>query len=131
MHYNSYNPFEEMLEMEMTQKRIEFIQTMKEALVDMDNDGNDVKFFSSEFLVKKYLHYSDADISLNKKMKKKEDEEMKLAGGEDAEQDFASEDEQLANLLEQTKKRKLELKEEISKKKKKSKPKTKVKSEEE
>lgn len=131
MHYNSYNPFEEMLEMEMTQKRVEFIQTMKESLVDMDNDGNDVKFFSSEFLVKKYMHYSDADISLNKKMKKKEDEEMKLAGGEDAEQDFASEDEQLANLLEQTKKRKLELKEEISKKKKKSKPKTKVKSEEE
>ena len=131
MHYNSYNPFEEMLEMEMTQKRIEFIQTMKDSLVDQDEDGNDVKFFSNEFLVKKYLHYSDADISLNKKMKKKEDEEMKLAGGEDAEEDFASEDKQLANLLEQVKKRKSELKEEISKKKKKSKPKTKVKSEEE
>ena len=56
---------------------------------------------------------------------------MKLAGGEGDEQDFASEDEQLANLLEQTKKRKLELEEEISKKKKKSKPKTKVKPEEE
>ena len=82
-------------------------------------------------MVKKYLHYSDADISVNKKMKKREDEEMKLAGGEGDEQDFASEDKQLAKLLEQTKKRKLELKEEISKKKKKSKPKTKVKSEEE
>lgn len=123
MHYNSYNPFEEVLEMELTQKRVEFIQSMKESLVDMDAEGNDVKFFSSEFLVKKYLHYSDADINLNKKMKKKEDEEMGLAGGENAEQDFASKDAQLADLLEQVKKRKSELKEEIKKRKKKSKPK--------
>lgn len=132
MHYNSYNPFEEVLGMELTQKRVEFIQTMKESLVDMDAEGNDIKFFSSEFLVKKYLHFSDADIELNKEMKKKEDEEMGLAGGEDAGQDdFASADEQLANLLEQVKKRKSELQEEIKEKKKKGKQKPKPKKGEE
>lgn len=129
IHFNSYNPFEEMLEMEMTQKRVEFIQTMKESLVDMDAEGNDVKFFSSEFLVKKYLHYSDADISLNKKMKKREDEEMGLAGGGDEEADMESVDAELANLLEQVRKRKAKLKMEIEDKK--PKRKKKPKSEEE
>ena len=129
IHFNSYNPFEEMLEMEMTQKRVEFIQTMKESLVDMDAEGNDVKFFSSEFLVKKYLHYSDADIALNKRMKQKEDVEMGLAGGENADEQLESTDEQLANLLEQVKKRKAELKKEIEDKK--PKRKKKPKSEEE
>ena len=129
IHFNSYNPFEEVLSMELTQKRVEFIQTMKESLVDMDAEGNDVKFFSSEFLVKKYLHYSDADIALNKRMKQKEDEEMGLAGGENADEQLESTDAQLANLLEQVKKRKAELKMEIEDKK--PKRKKKPKSEEE
>lgn len=133
LHYNSYNPFEEILEMELMQKRVEFIQTMKESLVDMDAEGNDVKFFASEFLVKKYLHLSDADISLNKTMKEREDKEMGLAGGEGNGEDIGLEstDEKLANLLEQVKQRKLELKEECKEKIEKSKTKPKKKKSEE
>ena len=51
------------------QKRVEFIQTMKDSLVDMDANGNDVKFWSSKFLVQKYLKLSDAELELNNKLK--------------------------------------------------------------
>ena len=76
-----YNLFEEMMELDLMQKRVEFIQTMKESMVDMDQDGNEIKFFSSEFLVKKYLKMSDADLKLNDKLKQEEIETLNLAGG--------------------------------------------------
>ena len=59
------------------QKRVEFIQTMKESLVDMDTEGNELKFFSSEFLVRKFLKLSETDLRLNKKLKEEENEENK------------------------------------------------------
>lgn len=82
LQYQSYNLFEEMMEIDLMQKRVEFIQTMKESMVDMDVEGNEIKFFSSEFLVKKYLKMSDADLKLNDKLKKEEIESLNLAGGE-------------------------------------------------
>jgi hypothetical protein len=87
LHYKSYNLFEEMMEMDLMQKRVEFIQTMKDGLVDMDKEGNEIKFWSSEFLVKKYLHLSDADLALNKKMKEEEIKELNLAGGDGEDED--------------------------------------------
>lgn len=80
LHFNSYNPFEEMVEIELMQKRVEFIQTMKESMVDMDMNGNEIKFFSSKFLVQKYLKLSESDLRLNDELKKKEIEELALAG---------------------------------------------------
>lgn len=74
--YNSYNLFEEMLEMELLAKRTEHIQSMKDSLVDMDDNGNEVKYFSSKFLVRKYLKMSEADMKLNEKYKKEEVEEL-------------------------------------------------------
>ena len=82
LQYKSYNIFEEMMEMELMQKRVEFIQTMKESMIDMDIEGNEIKYFSSKFLVQKYLKYSSEDIKLNKKLKEEEIEELNLAGGE-------------------------------------------------
>lgn len=84
LQYKSYNLFEEMMEMELMQKRVEFIQTMKESMIDMDVDGNEIKYFSSEFLVKKYLKFSSEDIKLNDKLKKEEIEELNLAGGDNS-----------------------------------------------
>ena len=89
LHYKSYNLFEEMMEMELMQKRVEFIQTMKDGMVDMDKEGNEIKFWSSEFLVKKYLHLSDSDIALNEKMKQEEIERLNLAGGEGGDEEDA------------------------------------------
>jgi hypothetical protein len=84
LQYKSYNLFEEMMEMELMQKRVEFIQTMKESMIDMDVEGNEIKYFSSEFLVKKYLKFSSEDIKLNDKLKKEEIEELNLAGGDNS-----------------------------------------------
>lgn len=87
LQYKSYNLFEEMMEMELMQKRVEFIQSMKESMVDCDVDGNEIKYFSSKFLVQKYLKYSSEDIRLNKKLKEEEIEELNLAGGENSDPD--------------------------------------------
>jgi hypothetical protein len=57
---------------------------MKDSMVDMDAEGNEIKYFSSKFLVQKYLKMSDADLKLNEKMKKEEMEEMHLAGNPDS-----------------------------------------------
>ena len=82
LQYKSYNLFEEMMEQELATKRVEFIQTMKESMIDMDVNGNEIKFFASKFLVQKYLKLSDADLKLNEKLKQEEIDELHLAGGE-------------------------------------------------
>lgn len=82
LQWNSYNLFEEMMTLEIMQKRVEFIQSMKDSMVDMDKDGNEIKFFSSKFLVQKYLKLSDQDLKLNDKMKQEEIEDLNLAGGD-------------------------------------------------
>ena len=88
LQYKSYNLFEEMMEMELMQKRIDFIQTVKESMIDMDADGNEIKFFSSKFLVQKYLKFSSEDIKLNDKLKQEEVEDLNLPGkSEDDEMD--------------------------------------------
>lgn len=86
LQFHSYNLFEEMMEMELMQKRVSFIQEMKDSMVDMDLNGNEVKFWSSKFLVMKYLKLSDADLKLNDKLKKEETEELNLAGGDNPEE---------------------------------------------
>lgn len=83
LQFKSYNLFEEMLEMELMQKRSDFIQNMKDSLIDIDKDGNEVKFFSSKFLVQKYLKLSTQDLENNDKLKHEEAEEQDLAGVED------------------------------------------------
>lgn len=70
--YNSYNMFEELMQLEIMSKRIGHIQEMKDGLVDMLADGSEYKYFASEFLVRKYLGLSDADLALNMKLKKEE-----------------------------------------------------------
>lgn len=105
--FKSYNTFEELMEMELLQKRVDFIQSMKESMVDMDVEGNEIKFFSSKFLVEKYLKLSPQDISLNDKYKKEEIEELNLAGdsenGYDASNSNESFEDLMANLTEDEK----------------------------
>lgn len=76
LQFKSYNVFEELLEQELMTKRIEFIEAMKNSLVTTDANGAEHKFFSSEFLVKKYLHMSDADLRLNEELREKEEKEF-------------------------------------------------------
>ena len=84
LQWNSYNPFEETMNIEVMTRRIEFIGTMKDSLVVTDDEGNDIPFFSMQFLIQKYLKMSDADLELNEKYKK--EEAMKKGGGEEGEE---------------------------------------------
>jgi len=101
LRWNSYNLFEEMMNIEVMTKRVEFIGTMKDSLTITDAEGEEVPFFSPKFLIMKYLKMSEADLELNEKYKMEEklkgkkdeedgdsDEEMEdtgddLGGGED------------------------------------------------
>ena len=107
LQYKSYNLFEEMMQMELMQKRVEFIQTMKDGMIDMDTNGNEIKFWSSKFLVQKYLKLSTADLELNDKYKQEEIEELNLAGGDSGDgMDMMSLDPQPANITEKKVKKK-------------------------
>jgi len=82
LRWNSYNLFEEMMNIEVMTKRIEFIGTMKDSLAVTDADGNEESFFSLKFLIMKYLKMSDADLELNEKYKL-EEKLAKAEGGEE------------------------------------------------
>jgi hypothetical protein len=117
--YKSYNVFEELLSMELMAKRVQHITDMKEALVDMDNAGNELKWFSSKFLVEKYLQLSPQDLALNEKYKKEEQEELKAPVADDVEESL---EDMIANLTEDEK---VAIKAHIKKKRKtKKKPET-------
>lgn len=89
--WNGYNLFEEGLERDLMNARVEFVQGIKDSLVDMSRTGEEIKYFSSEFLVQKYLQLSPQDIALNKKLKKLEAEENELAGSDAAAEAEAAE----------------------------------------
>ena len=108
LQYKSYNTFEELMSMELMQKRVDFITSVKESMVDMDIEGNEIKFFSSKFLVEKYLKLSPQDLSLNDKYKKEEIEELNLAGDsengyDDTNSPSESLEDMIANLTEDEK----------------------------
>jgi hypothetical protein len=119
LQFKSYNVFEELMNIELMSKRVQHITEMKEALVDMDAEGNDVKFFASKFLVEKYLKLSPQDLALNEKYKQEELDDLHLAGGDDS-YDMSNEslESMIANLAEDEK---LAIKAHIARKKKKKK----------
>ena len=88
LRWNSYNLFEEMMNIEVMTKRIEFISSMKESLVETDSEGNDIPFFAMKFLIQKYLKMSEADLDLNEKLKLEEKLKSKgdEEGGEESEE---------------------------------------------
>ena len=107
LHFNSYNLFEEMMNLEIMQKRIDFIGTFKDSITETDAEGNEKPFFSLKFLVMRYLKMTDADLELNEKYRleselvkknkknKEEDEgenEKEESGGEDESESDESED---------------------------------------
>ena len=87
LRWNSYNLFEEMMNIEIMTKRIEFIGTMKDSLSTTDAEGNEEPFFALKFLVMKYLKMSDADLELNQKYKLEEKINKAKDEGEDAEEE--------------------------------------------
>jgi hypothetical protein len=74
-----------MKEIEILQKRLDFVTSMKDGLVETDANMNEIKYFANEFLVQRYLGLSAEDMRLNKKLKDAEDESKREAAKKDAE----------------------------------------------
>ena len=88
LRFNSYNAFEEQMNIEVMTRRIEFIGTMKDSIVVTNDEGEEEPYFSPKFLVERYLKMSEADLELNEKYKR--EEKLKKSqpdegGGEDEE----------------------------------------------
>ena len=92
LNWNSYNQFEEQMNIEVTTRRVEFISTLKDSLSTTDAEGNDESFFSLKFLVEKYLKMSEADLELNEKYKAEEKLAKKNGSGEENEEGDEGED---------------------------------------
>ena len=95
LHYNSYNEFTELAEMEVMTKRVEFIGTMKDSLTITNDEGEEEPYFDPEFLILKYLKMSEADIELNKKMKEEKKLKKGAGGDENGEEDEEGGDEEM------------------------------------
>ena len=81
--FNKYNIFEEMKEMELLQKRIDFITAMKDGLVDYDPNGNEIKYFSSEWLIRRFMSLSEADMKQNQILKDREQAKLDAMADEE------------------------------------------------
>jgi hypothetical protein len=103
LRYNSYNQFEEMMNIEIDTKRMEFVSTLREAFMSTDAEGNEEHYFSDKFLIMRYLKMSDSDLEWNEKCKLEEkqargdeesDEEGEddMGGDEEMSGDMGSED---------------------------------------
>ena len=90
--FNKENIFDEMKTIELTQKRMDFINSLKDLSMGQDKDGNEQLYFSVEYLIKKYAQFSEDDLKLNayyKDIEKlikdgyKREDAVKIAAGED------------------------------------------------
>ena len=97
LRFNSYNAFEEQMNIEVMTRRIEFIGTMKDSITITNDDGEEEPYFSPKFLVIKYLKMSEADLELNDKYKLEEKLAKKKKEDSSDEEDSGSEDEENGN----------------------------------
>lgn len=75
--WSSYNVFEELMQQEIMLKKIQFIEDMRNSLQERTPDGDEIMFWSMEYLVRKYLpEVTDEDLKLNKKLKRRERKEI-------------------------------------------------------
>lgn len=83
LEYEHNNVFDEMADMEIMDKKVDFIMKLQESLVVTDAAGREHKYFPRNYLVQKYLKLSDEEIKTIKKMKEQEDKELNAAAEEE------------------------------------------------
>lgn len=67
----SDNVFTEMREVEVIQKKSDFIGSLMQTFMTQDSEGNDVPYFDMDFLVQRFSGLSQEDIDMNARMKEK------------------------------------------------------------
>ena len=97
LHFNSYNEFEEMMQIEVMTKRVEFIGTMKDSLVITNDEGEEEPYFDPEFLIIKFLKMTDADLEMNRKMKEEKKLKKANSDNESGKDEEEGEDEEMGN----------------------------------
>ena len=98
LRWNSYNLFEEQMNIEVMTRRVEFIGTLKDSLSTTDTEGNEESFFSLKFLIMRYLKMSDADLELNEKYKLEEKLAKAEGGDEESEEDNGEKEDMMDEL---------------------------------
>lgn len=95
LEFISYNQFNELMNMEVGAKRIEWIQSLKDTFTTTDAEGNEESYFSQKFLIMRYLGMNNSDLEFNEKCKREEAEANKSASdeGEDESGDMGGESE--------------------------------------
>lgn len=90
LEYEHNNVFDEMADMELMTRRVEFIEKLQESLTVTDPAGREHKFFPRKYLIKQYLKFSDEEIETIIKMKAEEDREL-FEKGKQEQKDFGDE----------------------------------------
>jgi hypothetical protein len=87
LRFQADNMFAELKQMEIIQKRVDFISSVKDSLVEQDADMNDIPYFPLELLVDEYMHL---DPTFKEKLKeyREKEEDKKKESGEDNEEDI-------------------------------------------
>ena len=67
--YNKDSVFEENKEIELLQKKSDFISSIMGSIVTTDSEGNEAPYFDIDFLVREYLGLSDEKLALNQRYK--------------------------------------------------------------
>lgn len=90
--YEKDNVFEELKEMEIQTRRVDFIGNMKTQLSEMDSEMNEIPYFNLGFLIKRYGGFTQDDLRANARAKKREDLEKEGYKSEDIEKIIAGAD---------------------------------------
>lgn len=67
--YNKDSVFEENKEIELLQKKADFISSIMGSIVDRDSEGNEIPYFDLDFMVREYLGMSEDKLKLNQRYK--------------------------------------------------------------
>ena len=91
LRYNADNMFAELKEMEIIQKRVDFISSVKDSLVEQDEEMNDIPFIPLDMLIDQYMHLDPsfyAKIKERKEADKKKDDKKEGGGDEEIDLGF-------------------------------------------
>ena len=67
--YNKDSVFEENKEIELLQKKADFISSIMSSIVDHDDDGNEIPYFDLDYMVREFLGMSEEQLKLNQRYK--------------------------------------------------------------
>ena len=67
--YNKDCVFEENKEIELLQKKSDFVASLMSSITEHDDEGNEIPFFDLDFVVHRWMGLSDEDLKLNQRYK--------------------------------------------------------------